>query len=649
MTLDTSLSRAQFEGNDAATEFPFNFKVWDASEISVSVGLPNGISEIVAPDAVTLTDSGGTVTYTRDGAPLPVGYTLGIVRSMPFVQPDDYISGTRFDAEVIERSLDVACAERQQLREALSRAVIVDPSSDTVPLDMVNKIFEARNEAVASAGNAATSETNAANSASAAASSATAAAGSASSAADSAEESAGILQQNKEIEDNIENMILNMANASISKKVFLYGAGEREDVVPAGTPFTVPTYQVGVGAISVFIDSTLAIKDRDYEEIGDNLSMSTQIKLTSDLHPYHELTGEVLSAVVDPDDPSAVQRITALEDRIDSVIPLPVGFVAVYAGTDEPLGWRRLDGQTITGVSSVFPDFKKWAVDDGHAVLCTLEEYETELATYEGQCGKFGWDAATDTLRLPTISAYIRGATSVSEIGTAMQSGLPDFEATIRGRGINGNSSNGSFMSATGAATTEDVTVSDNPATLSSTASYNIVKYLKIKGSLASPIYGRSPNSVTPPSVRYPYIIKVADAVYPPSVMDARKVANLVSSLREEVPGMAAHAAGPSEKYIDFSLPEKEGSYTAPADGWIALMAKPTGTNVILQILVYPPDTVPDGSSYIWRDEYVTVNATQYAYLKTRVSKGQVAQLNWGSVESFTYSRFIYANGNAPA
>lgn len=101
----------------------------------------------------------------------------------------------------------------------------------------------------------------------------------------------------------------------------------------------------------------------------------------------------------------------------------------------------------------------------------------------------------------------------------------------------------------------------------------------------------------------------------------------------------AAKAAGPSEKYIDFSLPEKEGSYPAPADGWIALMAKPSGTNAVLQILVYPPNTVPDGSSYIWRDEYVSVNATQYAYLKTRVSKGQVVQFPVLSTPTATATR----------
>ena len=422
----------------------------------------------------------------------------------------------------------------------------------------------------------------------------------------------------------------------ISAPVYWFGfpANERTEDITADTLLTVPRYQVGSNSLFVFIDNGLCTKGETYEEVGEDATVSTQIKLLTTLKPYHELKGYVISTIVSDKDPSAVQRIAALESQIDSVIPLPVGFVAVYAGTDEPLGWRRLDGQTITGVSAAFPDFKAWVVE--HAVLCTLDEYTAELTAKEGQCAKFGWDASSDTLRLPTISAYIRGVTSVSEIGTAMQSGLPnatgEFYASVPSNG------------------------EDALGVVSVSGSYNATpgngtagRKFNIDLSHSSPIFGRSPNSVTPPSVRYPYIIKVADAVYPPSVMDARKMATLVSSLREEVPGLAAHAAGPSEKYIDFSLPEKEGSYPAPADGWIALMAKPVGTNAVLQIFVYPPDTVPDGSSYIWRDEYVSVNSTQYAYLKTRVSKGQVVQLNWGSIESFTYSRFIYANGNAPA
>ena len=309
----------------------------------------------------------------------------------------------------------------------------------------------------------------------------------------------------------------------------------------------------------------------------------------------------------------------------------PIGEIFFYAGTDIPSGALRLDGQSIVGVSAAFPDFKAWVVE--HAVLCTLDEYETELATYEGQCGKFGWDASSDTLRLPTVTGFIGAAASTDEIGKVELAGLPNIVGTFAG--LDGYGPSGPFS------------IKESNVHFATDA-VGTRTYYDFNASLVSPIFGRS-SSVTPANVRYPFFIQVYNSAVGVSEAQAAEFAGLVDGLRQDVPGMAASAAGPSEKYIDFSLPEKEGSYPAPADGWIALMAKPSGTNAVLQTLVYPPDTVPDGSSYIWRDEYVSVNATQYAYLKTRVSKGQVVQLNWGSIESFTYSRFIYANGNGNA
>ena len=117
MTLDLQTSRVVFKGNGAAVEFPFDFKVWDASQIAVFVSDdPDGINEMeVTPQKVILTESGGTVTYTLEGKPLPEGYTLSIVRNMPFIQEDMYITGTRFNPEVIETRFDKDCAERQQI------------------------------------------------------------------------------------------------------------------------------------------------------------------------------------------------------------------------------------------------------------------------------------------------------------------------------------------------------------------------------------------------------------------------------------------------------------------------------------------------------------------------------------------------------
>ena len=143
--------------------------------------------DVTAQCSISLTESGGSVVYLREGSPLPAGAVLSITRDMPFVQEVDLVSASRFDPQVIEDALDQAAAERQQLREGLSRAVKLSATSATTPEDMVEDIFDARDQAEQSATGAAASATAAADSATAAASSATTASQKATTAADSAD------------------------------------------------------------------------------------------------------------------------------------------------------------------------------------------------------------------------------------------------------------------------------------------------------------------------------------------------------------------------------------------------------------------------------------------------------------------------------
>lgn len=166
MTLESAASKAVYTGNGATTEFPFSFKVWDEDQILVSVTDAQGYVQETGEYSVTLSAGGGTVSYLHEGAPLPMGWKLALTRDMPFTQEDDYITGTRFDPEVIETALDKATAERQQLLEQLRRAVILPPTSDGTPEDMAQELLRARDEAVKSAGAAKNSEQAAADSAS---------------------------------------------------------------------------------------------------------------------------------------------------------------------------------------------------------------------------------------------------------------------------------------------------------------------------------------------------------------------------------------------------------------------------------------------------------------------------------------------------
>lgn len=188
MTLPYSPSRAVYQGNGAATAFPFAFKVWNTDQLSVSVTSPEGRTTAAQGWTANLGENGGTLTYLHNGAPLPDGWRLAIVRDMPFAQGIDLVSASRFDPQVIEDGLDQAIAELQQLNEKITRAVIMPATSEQSPEDVVHSMYANRDAAAASASTASAQATAAQTSAQEAKNSASSAASSAATAALSAAE-----------------------------------------------------------------------------------------------------------------------------------------------------------------------------------------------------------------------------------------------------------------------------------------------------------------------------------------------------------------------------------------------------------------------------------------------------------------------------
>ena len=223
MTLESAASKAVYTGNGATTEFPFFFKVWDEDQILVSVTDAQGHVQETGEYSVTLSAGGGTVSYLHEGAPLPMGWKLALTRDMPFTQEDDYITGTRFDPEVIETALDKATAERQQLREQLRRAVILPPTSDETPEDMAQEILLARDEAVKSAVAAKDSQQ--------------AAADSASDAADSEQAAAEHEQAARQLLENAQDTFLNINSITAEAETLEPGQAAEAEFVPDSLRF----------------------------------------------------------------------------------------------------------------------------------------------------------------------------------------------------------------------------------------------------------------------------------------------------------------------------------------------------------------------------------------------------------------------------
>ena len=155
MTMSSSVSKVTLNGDGSQTSWPFSFKVWKADDLEVILTSPEGTESVTTDWSVVLAGIGGTLTYPILGDPLPTGWKITIRRSMGFLQEVDLVSGTRWDPEVVETALDIATAERQQLLEEISRTVRVGVASGEDPADVINQVFEARDAAQDSAGDAA--------------------------------------------------------------------------------------------------------------------------------------------------------------------------------------------------------------------------------------------------------------------------------------------------------------------------------------------------------------------------------------------------------------------------------------------------------------------------------------------------------------
>lgn len=112
--------------------------------------------------------------------------------------------------------------------------------------------------------------------------------------------------------------------------------------------------------------------------------------------------------------------------------------------------------------------------------------------------------------------------------------------------------------------------------------------------------------------------------------------------LRQDVPGMAATAAGPSKKTIQISLTGTSTEYLAPEAGYISYRAEPQDNNAWISLAI-------DGTSLY--DVARPITASSSIALNLPISKGQKAILNCASNVAFTSrtARFIYVNGNATA
>lgn len=179
MAVDSTTRRVAYAGDGKTTTFPFAFKVFNATDVSVAVGantegstdLAYGTDYTAALNSDQETNPGGTVTVTTAPA---TGYNLAITSSVPYDQPMKLTPYDGFNPETLNDNSDRQCVQIQQIKEKLDRAVVVDSTDTMTPAELKQELRNAAetayevasgyaNQAKQSAAEAKASEQSAAN------------------------------------------------------------------------------------------------------------------------------------------------------------------------------------------------------------------------------------------------------------------------------------------------------------------------------------------------------------------------------------------------------------------------------------------------------------------------------------------------------
>ena len=352
---------------------------------------------------------------------------------------------------------------------------------------------------------------------------------------------------------------------------------------------------------------------RDYlaELFGDDSSDKEAARKTLGIDlPSLAVKPEVDSALLLKADKTDMQEalsqkagkdeLDALEEAI-SRRGTPVGSIEYFAMATPPAGYLKADGAEVG--RETYPDL--------FAAIGTT----------------FGEGDGETTFNLPDlIDRFAQGSATP---GRKVEAGLPNITGDAGGFTIGRSGT----QTASGALSLKPLSGAYQGGTGGVSPQ---VSQLYLNGSDSSSFYGAS-DTVQPPALTLLPCIKTFDAATNPGLVDLTELAQEMAN-KTDAAG-AAHAAMPSDRHIELTLPESGGKITVPTDGY--LMAKLTGSNAGY----FSADTYR-GETYI--ASHISTYAFGAFFLFCPVSAGNTLIIyNTTSATPEIFS-FIYANGSVP-
>lgn len=250
----------------------------------------------------------------------------------------------------------------------------------------------------------------------------------------------------------------------------------------------------------------------------------------------------------------------------DTEVPMmPVGSIFASAIPQTDARVHLLDGSTIaqTGVYETFANLIKTLVSAGNNISCTQSQFDSDVSL-TGNCGKFVIDNTAGTIRLPKITTFIQGLSSITNIGSSLSAGLPNIEGsfyTRAGAGYNGAVANadGSFTY-----TLNSGTGDFSPIATSGSTGYplSVTSFNANNGASTKNIYGNS-STVQPNSTQYPYYIVLASGYKSSQVTDIDNIMNDINGVYKS----ATFKFAETERLKTLNLFNKDGASASRSYG----------------------------------------------------------------------------------
>lgn len=257
--------------------------------------------------------------------------------------------------------------------------------------------------------------------------------------------------------------------------------------------------------------------------------------------------------------------------------------------------------------------------------------WQNAVAQY-GVCGKFVYDSANNTVRLPKITGVVEGTTDLTALGDLIEAGLPNITGGFNTSSFVDNNATGAFSS-TG--TVHNITLG--------TSGGSRIHADDFDASRSSDIYGNSA-TVQPQAIKVLYYIVIATTTKTNIQVDIDEIATDLNgkadvdltNVNDTGYIKMAGASMPSDTYVDLTLGASGSTYTAPANGWFYLRKISNATNQQIGLEANNGELVSN--------TIISTNGGE-GNVYVPVKKSDIVKVFYGNTTASRF-RFIYAQGS---